>query len=90
VVHEYVWALRGLKAKLSFAREKVEDYLRSDRATFSSDTQDDVLFATREASSFARYNDYLVLSHARRLGASLMTFDDDLKRDAQKMGVRLL
>jgi uncharacterized protein len=90
VVHEYVWALRGLKAKLSFARDKVEEYLLSEKTTFSSDSQDDVLFATREATSFSRYNDYPILSHARRLGATLMTFDDDLKRDAQKVGVRHL
>jgi predicted nucleic acid-binding protein len=88
VIHEYVWALRGLKARLSFAREKVEEYLLSDKASFSSDSQDDVLFATREASSFSRYNDYLILSHAKRLGASLLTFDEDMKRDAQKVGLR--
>ena len=90
VVHEYVWALRGLKARLSFARDKVEEYLLSDRATFSSDSQDDVLFATREASSFSRYNDYLILSHAKRLGAPLLTFDADLQRDAQRAGVTTL
>ena len=89
VVHEYVWALRGLKARLSFAREKVEEYLLSEKTTYSADTQDDMLFATRGASSFSRYNDYLILSHAKRIGGSLMTFDDDLKRDAQKVGVRL-
>ena len=88
VVHEYVWALRGLKAKLSFAKEKVEEYLLSDRASFSSDSQEDVLYATREASSFSRYNDFLILSPAKRLGVSLLTFDSDLKRDAQKVGVR--
>jgi len=87
VVHEYVWALRGLKARLSFARDKVEEYLLSDKATFSSDSQDDVLFATRGGSSFSRYNDYLILSHARRLGVHLLTFDADLRRDAQKVGV---
>ena len=88
VVHEYVWALRGLKAQLSFAREMVEEYLLSDKTTFSSDSQDDILFATREASSFSRYNHYLILSHAKRLGASLLTIDEDLKRDAQRVGVR--
>ena len=87
VIHEYVWALRGLKARLAFAREKVEEYLLSDKVSFSSDSQDDVLFATREASSFSRYNDFLILSHAKRLGAPLLTFDGDLKRDARKVGV---
>jgi predicted nucleic acid-binding protein len=87
VVHEYVWALRGLKAKLSFALEKVEEYLLSEKSTFSSDSQDDILFATRETSSFSRYSDYLVLSHAKRLGARILTFDEDLRRDAQKVGV---
>ena len=87
VVHEYVWALRGLKARLSFAREKVEEYLLSDRATFSSDSQDDILYATRGASSYSRYNDCLILSHAKRLGVHLLTFDADLKRDAQKLGI---
>ncbi|MDG6903051.1 MAG: PIN domain-containing protein [Nitrososphaerota archaeon] len=90
VVHEYVWALRGLKAGLSFAKEKVEEYVLSDKATFSTDTQDDILFATRETSSFSRYNDYLILSHAKRIGAPLLTFDADLKRDAKKVGVRPL
>ena len=88
VVHEYVWALRGLKAKLSFAKDKVEEYLLSDRASFTPDSQEDVLYATREASTFSRYNDFLILSHAKRLGVSLLTFDDDLRRDAQKAGVR--
>jgi uncharacterized protein len=87
VVQEYVWALRGLKAQLSFARNKVEEYLLSDKATFSFDSQDDVLFAARGAPSFSKYNDYLILSHARRLGVRLLTFDEDLERDAKKMGV---
>ena len=87
VVHEYVWALRGLNAELSFARDKVEEYLLSDKATYSSDSQDDILFAARGASSFSRYNDCLILSHAKRLGARLLTFDADLRWDAQKVGV---
>jgi len=90
VIHEYVWALRGLDAKLSFAQEKVMEYLLADKASFSSDLRDDVLFATREASSFTRYNDFLILSHARRLGAPLLTFDEDLKRDARRVGVEPL
>ena len=90
VIHEYIWALRGLKARLAFTRDKVEEYLLSQKASFSSDSQDDILFATREASSFSRYNDYLVLSHAKRLEARLLTFDVDLKRDAQRVGVDLL
>jgi uncharacterized protein len=87
VVHEYVWALRGLKAGLAFARDKAEEYLLSDRATFSAETRDDILFATRETSSFSRYNDYLIISHAKRLGAPLLTFDAALLRDAKKVGV---
>jgi predicted nucleic acid-binding protein len=87
VVHEYVYALRGLRARLSLAREKVEEYLLSDKATYSPDSQDDILFATRGASSFSRYNDYLILSHAKRLGVPLLTLDADLKRGAQKVGV---
>jgi len=89
VVNEYVWALRGLKSRLSFARDKVEEYLLSDKVTFSSDSQDDILFATREASSISRYNDFLILSHAKRSGVKLLTFDAELKRDAQKVGVSL-
>ena len=87
VLHEYLWALRGLKASFSFARDKAEEYMLSEKAKYSSDSQDDILFATREASSFSRYNDYLILSHAKRLGASILTFDADLKRDAQRLGV---
>lgn len=87
VLHEYVWALRGLKATISLARDKVEEYMLSEKSTFSSDSLDDVLFATRESSSFSRYNDYLILSHAKRLGAKLLTFDVELERDAQKVGV---
>ena len=86
-MHEYVWALRGLKAKLTFTRDKVEEYLLSEKASFSSDSQDDVLFATREASSASRYNDYLILSQAKRLDASLLTFDAELEHDAKRLGV---
>lgn len=89
VMHEYVWALRGLKAEMSFTREKVEDYLLSEKCSFSPDAPDDLLFATREASSFARYNDCLVLSHAGRLGIPLLTFDGQLKAEARGKGIPL-
>jgi hypothetical protein len=90
VLHEYVWALRGLHAALAFAREKVEEWLLAEKAAYSPETPDDILFATREAASYARYNDYLILSQAKRLGLPVLTFDRQLRTEARRQGIRAL
>ena len=89
VLHEYVWALRGLKADLAFASKKVEEYLLAEKCSFSPDSEVDLLFATRGASSYAKYNDFLILSQAKRLGLPLFSFDEELNKVARRNAVRV-
>jgi len=45
---------------------------------------------TKEGLSLARFNDKVVLSAALRRNASLATFDVKLRKQAAKLGVRVL
>ena len=90
VVHEYVWALRGLGLGFEEAREKVLEYLLDSKTTLVQVELEDILYSLRESTNFQDYNDLIILSTAQRTSKILATYDQELKRKASNMGIQTL
>jgi hypothetical protein len=87
VLHEYVWFMKGEELDLSFSQEKVTEYLTHSKAMFLPTRIDDILFSILRIGEHRDYNDYLILSAAKRTGHRLLTFDEPLQRRARLHGV---
>lgn len=87
---EYVWFMKGEKLDLSFSKEKVIEYLTHAKTKPIPIQVDDILFSTQKIEEYRDYNDFLILSTAKRMGHPLLTFDETLKRHAKRHGVRTL
>jgi uncharacterized protein len=87
VFHEFMWFFKSQDYQLSRARLKIEEYLTHEKASFLQCTADDVLFASSKVNSYSDYNDFVILSIAKRLKFSLFTFDGELSKKAKKHGV---
>lgn len=90
VFHEYVWFMKGEKLDLSFSREKVTEYLTHAKTNPVPIQVDDILFSIQRIKEYRDYNDFLILSAAKRMGHVLLTFDERLKKYANQHGVRTL
>jgi predicted nucleic acid-binding protein len=90
VFHELVWFFKGRAIQVSRVNTKVEEYLRNEKTKFSPCTADDLRFAASHLRDYHEYNDLVILSVAKRLGTSLFTFDDGLKKSARRNAVNLL
>jgi len=94
VVYEYVWLLKGLNMSPADAREKLLEYVTVEKSTVLREGVDEIRWAlsmiNEEGLSLARFNDKVVLSAALRRNASLATFDAKLRKQAAKLGVRIL
>lgn len=90
VFHELVWFFRSEKIQLSRANLKIEEYLTNEKSLFLPCTADDARFAVGRINNYKNYNDFVILSAARRIGLPLFTFDEDLKKIAGRNGVRTL
>ena len=90
VFHEYVWFMKGEKLDLSFSREKVTEYLTQAKTNTVPIQVDDILFSIQRIKEHRDYNDFLILSVAKRMGHALLTFDEKLKKHANQHGVRTL
>ena len=90
VFHEYVWFMKGQKLDLDLTREKVTEYLTHTKSSPLPTQLDDILFSIERIRKHRDYNDLLILSAAKRTGHPLLTFDEGLKRHANRQGVRTL
>lgn len=90
VFHEYVWFMKAEKLDLSFCQEKVIEYLTRAKTIPAPIQIDDILFSIRRIEDFRDYNDFLILSVAKRMRHPLLTLDENLKRYANRHGVRTL
>lgn len=89
VFHEFMWFLKSEHYEVSRAALKIGEYLTHEKSVFSSSTADDILFASK-VSRYSDYNDFVILSVAKRLEIPLFTFDGELKKKASKHGVKPL
>lgn len=90
VFHEYVWFMKEEKLDLNFSREKVTEYLTHAKTNTVPIQVDDILFSIQRIKEYRDYNDFLILSAAKRMGHTLLTFDERLKKHANQHGVRTL
>jgi len=94
VVYEYVWVLKGLNISPADAREKLLEYLLGEKCTIVKEGADEIQWAistiAEEGLSLSRFNDKVLLSVAMRRNALLATFDVKLRRQATKLGLRVV
>ena len=89
VFHELMWFFKSEEYDLSRARFKVEEYLTHEKSVFSQCTTDDVRFASK-VNNYSDYNDFIILSIAKRLQFPLFTFDGELIKKAGRHGVQTM
>jgi len=90
VIHEYVWFMKGQGIDLSFAKDKVIEYVTHEKAEIVRDDADGILFSIERISGYRYYNDYVILAVAKRLGRPLFTFDNRLREAASRVGVEVI
>ena len=90
VIHEYVWALRGLGLSFREAREKTLEYLLDAKTTLVRVELEDMLYSLRRSTNFQDYNDLVILSTAQRTVKVLATYDQELRRRALSVGMQVL
>jgi len=90
VFHEYVWFMKDQDVKVEETKMKVNEYLTDAKTRFRPVDADDVAFAVQNARRLGEYNDHLILSSARRLGSTLLTFDRGLAARARDFSVSLV
>jgi uncharacterized protein len=87
VFHELIMFLRSREIPIARANSKVKEYLTNAKAIFMACTADDILFSISRVENYRNYDDFLILSIAKRLDLPLFTFDNDLKKAAVKFKV---
>ena len=90
VFHEYMWFMKAENIDSTFSQKKVIEYLTHVKSRFLPIEVDDVLFSVQNMKEYRNYNDFLILSAAKRTGHHLLTFDEKLKRHASRHGVKTL
>jgi len=90
VFHELMWFFRSREIQLSKARLKIEEYLTNEKCQFTHCTADDIRFAVSRLDNYKNYNDFVILSIAKRLESPIYTFDGDLKKIAARNRVEVL
>ena len=87
--HEFLWFFKGRDLKLSDAKAKVHEYLTNEKSVFVPCTPDDVEFALGRMKTYRDYNDLIILSTARRANLPVFSYDEDLRKKAERYGVGL-
>ena len=92
VVHEYLWLLlTKFKQSPDAVREKLEEYFGDARFIYVSENSEVFLRALEmmreDGADPYMVNDYIILVLAQRLGATLATYDEELKQIARRRKV---
>ncbi len=95
IVHEYLWLLlTKFKIDLDIVREKLEEYFSDARFIYITENSEVFLKALEwmkeDNSDPTMINDYIILVLAQRLGATLATYDAELKEIARKRGIQVM
>jgi len=94
VIYEYTCFLKGIKMSATDARDKVLEYVASEKSALVREGLDEIRWAIStlvdEGLSLSRFNDKVVLSVALRRNVPLATFDEKLRRQASNIGVALI
>ncbi|MCD6243785.1 MAG: PIN domain-containing protein [Candidatus Korarchaeota archaeon] len=93
VLHEYLWVMiKRLQVPLDFMIGKIDEYFSDRRIRYVAEPPDAVLDSLEllKTGSVRNLNDYLILSTAVRYDAVLATFDGELVRMAENLGVEVV
>ncbi|ABM81186.1 conserved archaeal protein [Hyperthermus butylicus DSM 5456] len=92
VVHEYIWVMvKKLGVPPGFVTRKLQEYLEDPRTRYLAEPPTALYQALRlleeHSASPREVNDYIILATAMYHGTVLATFDEKLRKLAQKLGV---
>jgi predicted nucleic acid-binding protein len=91
-IHEYLWLLlTKFRIDVESVREKLEEYFSDARFIYISENSEVFMGALdmmkEDGADPTMINDYIILVLAQRMGATLATYDDELKEIARKRGI---
>jgi len=93
VVYEYIWFFRELEFSAKSVNELIEGRISDPRCRIIPDNltyTKDALFLCRSKNySLSRFNDMLILSVAKKKNVPLVTFDKQLRKNAQSLDVEI-
>ena len=87
VFHELVWFFGSKQIPVARANSKIKEYLTNAKTVFVTCSADDLLYSISRVNNYGIYDDYVILSIAKRLDLPLFSFDNDLKKAATKFNV---
>ena len=95
VVHEYIWIMvKKLGVSPSFVTRKLQEYLEDPRTRYLTEPPPALYQALglleEHTASPREVNDYIILTTAMYHGTILATFDEKLRKLAQKLGVETI
>ncbi len=95
VLHEYIWVMvKKLGVDPWIVAEKIREYLSDRRVRYAPEPPSVLVSALRMLREMGlaprEVNDLIILAAARQYGAVLATFDEKLRRVAQRLGVRVV
>jgi len=94
VLYEYVWLMRGLGVDVADVAEKVWEYAWDHKSRVISGGREAVKWALailrEEGRPLSRFNDKVVLAVAQSERIPLASFDERLRGQARRLGLRVL
>jgi predicted nucleic acid-binding protein len=82
--------MKAEKIELDFTKSKLREYLLGARTVYCPIESTDVLSASQAMADHREYNDFLIFSVSRRLRQSLFTYDDQLRKTCERLGIKTI
>jgi len=94
VVYELVWFFKRVGVRSEVAAYVVESILSNPRTVVLADLGEHARRALRtlreEKIGLAHFNDKVIVSTAAKAGVPLVTYDDELRKEAMREGLKVL
>ncbi|ADX84689.1 PIN domain-containing protein [Saccharolobus islandicus] len=91
VVYEFLWVLAKLTSDVSLIKTKIEELREFEIICESPETiLNGVKMLKEDGKPLKMLNDYVVLALAKELKGDLATYDEKLRKIAEKHGVRTI
>ncbi len=95
VLHEYLWVtLRKLNLSSELVSEKIEEYLTDSRTFYVCENigtyRKALQMLKEDGKPPQRINDYIIIALAQALGASIATYDPELREAATSRDIKVV
>ncbi|MEM0373061.1 MAG: PIN domain-containing protein [Sulfolobaceae archaeon] len=91
VIYEFLWVLAKLTSDVSLIKTKIEELREFEIICESPETiLNSVKMLKEDGKPLKMLNDYIILALAKGLKGDLATYDEKLRKIAEKHGVRII